>query len=42
MVESSFKKVYSTVQEALHDVKDNSSMMFGGFGPTGLPENCIR
>lgn len=43
MVESTaFKKVFASVEEAFFDIKDNSSIMFGGFGPTGIPENCIR
>lgn len=34
------KKVQS-VEEALRDVQDNMTMMFGGFGLSGLPENSI-
>jgi len=34
------KKVNS-VQEALHDVQDNSTIMLGGFGLCGIPENSI-
>ncbi|KDN54140.1 CoA transferase subunit A [Flavobacterium seoulense] len=34
------KKVNS-VQEALHDVQDNVTIMLGGFGLCGIPENSI-
>lgn len=34
-------KVYSSAQEALHDVKDGATLMLGGFGLCGIPENCI-
>ncbi|MBC7493701.1 MAG: CoA transferase subunit A [Flavobacterium sp.] len=34
------KKVNS-VQEALIDIHDNSTIMFGGFGLCGIPENSI-
>lgn len=34
------KKVQS-VQEALEGVQDNMTMMFGGFGLSGIPENSI-
>jgi len=34
------KKVNS-VQEALHDVQDNATLMLGGFGLCGIPENSI-
>ena len=34
------KKVNS-VQEALHDVQDNATIMLGGFGLCGIPENSI-
>lgn len=35
------KKV-ANAQEALHDVKDNQTIMFGGFGLCGIPENSIN
>ncbi|PJR03075.1 CoA transferase subunit A [Avrilella dinanensis] len=35
------KKV-ANAQEALHDVKDNQTIMFGGFGLCGIPENVIN
>ena len=34
------KKVNS-VQEALHGVEDNMTIMLGGFGLCGIPENSI-
>ncbi|MEN9907754.1 MAG: hypothetical protein RLZZ540_895 [Bacteroidota bacterium] len=35
-----YKKVNS-VQEALRDVQDNATIMLGGFGLCGIPENSI-
>ena len=35
------KKV-ANAEEALHDVKDNQTIMFGGFGLCGIPENAIN
>ena len=34
-------KIYATATEALYDVKSGSSIMSGGFGLCGIPENCI-
>ncbi len=34
------KKVQN-VEEALRDVKDGMTIMLGGFGLSGIPENCI-
>ena len=34
-------KVYSNATAALHDVGDGASIMAGGFGLCGNPENCI-
>lgn len=34
-------KVYASAQEALNDVADGASIMFGGFGLCGIPENMI-
>ncbi|MDA7787284.1 CoA transferase subunit A [bacterium] len=34
-------KVVSNVQEALDGVEDNMTLMLGGFGLCGIPENCI-
>ena len=38
---SPMNKVYATAFDALSDVKSGSSMLFGGFGLTGIPENAI-
>lgn len=35
------KKVYDNVDEALKDIFDSATIMFGGFGLCGIPENCI-
>lgn len=35
-------KVFNNAQDALHDVKDGSTIMLGGFGLCGIPENCIN
>lgn len=35
-------KVYSSAKEALHDIGDGASLMVGGFGLCGIPENCIK
>lgn len=34
-------KVLANAQEAVKDIKDNSTLMLGGFGLCGIPENCI-
>ena len=34
-------KVFKNAQEAIHDVKDGSVIMLGGFGLCGIPEHCI-
>lgn len=34
-------KVYSSAAEALHDIKDGATLMLGGFGLCGIPENAI-
>jgi len=34
-------KVVSGADEAIHDIMDNSTVMLGGFGLCGIPENCI-
>jgi 3-oxoacid CoA-transferase subunit A len=36
------KKVYAHADEALFDVKDGQTLMLGGFGLCGIPENCIE
>jgi 3-oxoacid CoA-transferase subunit A len=35
-------KVYKTASEALHDISDGSTLMLGGFGLCGIPENSIN
>ena len=35
-------KVYQDALSALHDLRDNSTIMLGGFGLCGIPENCIE
>lgn len=34
-------KVVNNAEEAVHDITDNSVLMLGGFGLSGIPENCI-
>ena len=34
-------KVFNNADEAIHDIKDNMTLMLGGFGLCGIPENCI-
>lgn len=35
-------KVVFGADEAIHDITDNSTIMLGGFGLCGIPENCIQ
>ena len=35
-------KVVFGADEAVHDITDNSTLMLGGFGLCGIPENCIQ
>src|ERR687885_2643151 len=35
-------KVVSNAEEAIADIKDGSTIMLGGFGLCGIPENCIN
>jgi 3-oxoacid CoA-transferase A subunit len=35
-------KVVFGADEAIHDITDNSTLMLGGFGLCGIPENCIH
>lgn len=35
-------KVVSSVQEALHGLKDGSKVLVGGFGICGVPMNLIQ
>ncbi len=34
-------KVYKNADEATHDIQDDMTLMLGGFGLCGIPENCI-
>jgi 3-oxoacid CoA-transferase subunit A len=34
-------KVVKNADEAIRDLKDNMTLMLGGFGLCGIPENCI-
>ncbi len=34
-------KVFANAAEAIHDIVDGSTIMLGGFGLCGIPENCI-
>jgi 3-oxoacid CoA-transferase subunit A len=35
-------KVYLNALDAIRDIKDGSTIMLGGFGLCGIPENCIK
>lgn len=35
------KKVYKDAMSALHDIQDGVTLIVGGFGLCGIPENCI-
>ena len=35
-------KVFANAMDAIHDVTDGASIMLGGFGVCGIPENLIR
>lgn len=35
-------KVVKDAYEAIKDIKDGATVMFGGFGLCGIPENCIN
>ena len=35
-------KIFSSAADALHDLRDGISLMSGGFGLCGIPENSIR
>lgn len=35
-------KVVSGADEAVRDIHDNATLMLGGFGLCGIPENCIQ
>lgn len=34
-------KVFAHAADALHDLQDGATLMLGGFGLCGIPENCI-
>lgn len=34
-------KIFASAEAAIHDIKDGSVLMLGGFGLCGIPENCI-
>ncbi|MBS1616502.1 MAG: CoA transferase subunit A [Bacteroidetes bacterium] len=34
-------KVFSNADEAIHDISNGVTIMLGGFGLCGIPENCI-
>src|SRR3954451_18924748 len=35
-------KVVANADEAVHDIQDGATLMVGGFGLCGIPENLIR
>jgi 3-oxoacid CoA-transferase subunit A len=35
------KKIFTSANEAIHDIQDGAVIMLGGFGLCGIPENCI-
>jgi 3-oxoacid CoA-transferase subunit A len=35
-------KVVKDADDAVRDIPDNAILMLGGFGLSGIPENCIR
>ena len=35
-------KVVKDANEAIRGINDNMTIMFGGFGLCGIPENCIK
>lgn len=35
------RKVFPNADEAIHDIPDNATIMLGGFGLCGIPENSI-
>jgi 3-oxoacid CoA-transferase subunit A len=35
-------KVVKDADEAIRDIPDNATIMMGGFGLSGIPENCIQ
>jgi 3-oxoacid CoA-transferase A subunit len=41
MKSSMINKVVKDAEEAVKDIPDNATLMLGGFGLCGIPENCI-
>lgn len=39
---TTMNKLVSNAKEATHDIQDNMTLMLGGFGLCGIPENCIN
>jgi len=39
---STFNKVCSSIEEALGDIKDGQTILAGGFGLCGVPENLYK
>jgi 3-oxoacid CoA-transferase subunit A len=37
-----FKKVVANAEEAIKDIENDMTLMLGGFGLCGIPENCIN
>ncbi len=35
------KKIFANADEAIRDIPDEATIMLGGFGLCGIPENCI-
>ena len=35
------KKRFNNAAEALYDIQDGATILLGGFGLCGIPENCI-
>src|SRR5689334_996447 len=35
-------KVFATADDAIQDIPDGATLMLGGFGLCGIPENCIN
>lgn len=35
-------KIYNSSEEAVKDIKDGQTLLVGGFGLSGCPENLIR